>query len=272
MQAPSSASSIYNPRKVGLPSPVRAQSLGLMKPRSCGIYARPYALIHRRPATPFRAFFRFMNCPKMTFERPRKSHMAYGSLERFEEPQAALLHRVVHTCGEPAAAGFPRSRFGSRFERKTSPRLLVRPLDLGGRLVLAPGRPDCGARCRETAGSRSQRGRGLARKCGACQEFGPLIYSPGYVPVRPSAFRLEEGRRLHPQRPRLQRAAPGREALRRRARDRRQHHRPPARHAVLSRRRTSASGAITRFSRWSTAPSSSAAGATASTSTFVPAA
>jgi large subunit ribosomal protein L27 len=45
----------------GCATPVRAQPLGLMKPCSCGFYARFYPLIHRRASTIFRGFFRFMN-------------------------------------------------------------------------------------------------------------------------------------------------------------------------------------------------------------------
>ena len=77
----------------------------------------------------------------------------------------------------------------------------------------------------------------------------------------------QEGRELHPQRSRLQRPAPRREALRRPGRQRRRDHRPPARHPLPPRRRTSAVAATTRCSPWPPVRSSSARGAAARSST-----
>ena len=60
-------------------------------------------------------------------------------------------------------------------------------------------------------------------------------WAPGLVAWR--SYGTQEGRRLVPERPRLQRQAPRREGLRRTGRPRRLHHRAPARHPDPSRRR-----------------------------------
>src|SRR5579871_2377718 len=91
-------------RRIRPHSPVRAQPLGLIKPCSCGIYARLYTLIHRRATTLFRGFFQFMNADSGTPQGARIVRQ-YKARTWLEEPPTGRFSTSLSTGVERRVVG-----------------------------------------------------------------------------------------------------------------------------------------------------------------------